>query len=58
MHDVQIKDILRIWEENICPITNVKGDVSRKKLKVTKNKVLNGYMREMKNGDVAPQLNK
>ena len=32
-HGIQIKDILKIWEEDICPITNVKGDTSRKSSK-------------------------
>jgi len=47
-HRILIKDILKIWEEDIFPITNIKTDASRNKLRLAVEKVLHKYLNEMK----------
>jgi len=54
-HGILIKDILNIWEEDICPITGLKTDMNRNKLRLAVEKVLHKYINEMKTTKAALQ---
>ena len=46
-HGIFIKDIKKIWEEDICPITNKAGGKSRKMISLRVNQTLRKYVREL-----------
>ena len=50
-----VKDILKIREEDICPITDVRGDISRNKLKFSTEKFIDKYVNEMKIAEAAQE---
>ena len=55
-HGINIKDIHKIWEEDICPITSQGKQITRKKMAKDLMDILCQYVDEMR--DAKAQLSK
>ena len=46
-HGIMMKDIMQIWEEDICRVTRIAGEKKRDKVSLTLQKVMRRYILEM-----------
>ena len=49
IHGIIIKDLFRIWKEDVCPLTENGGEMARIKLFSKVQKQLRPYIEEMEN---------